>query len=131
MPNEKFPSGEGFRWGVGRALGGLGAAWQWGEITADLVRGHGGPWLNAAVTKGAASDPYLMTGYDKKTLKLTNHGAKPVRVTVLLDVAGDVRLDRPAVDADRVVEARAAEHVGFGQVADRGLRHERQCIPLW
>ncbi|MEY4133618.1 MAG: hypothetical protein RL592_1676, partial [Verrucomicrobiota bacterium] len=36
-------------------------------------------------------DPYLMTGYDKKTLKLANHGAKPVRVSVLLDVAGDGR----------------------------------------
>ena len=32
-----------------------------------------------------------MTGYDQKTLKLTNHGAKAVRVSVLLDVAGDGR----------------------------------------
>ena len=54
-------------------------------------RGFGGPWKNTTVQKGAPSDPYLMTGYDKKTLKLTNHGAKPVRVAVLLDVAGDGR----------------------------------------
>jgi hypothetical protein len=54
-------------------------------------RGFGGPWKNTTVQKGAPSDPYLMTGYDKKTLKLTNHGAKPVRVSVLLDVAGDGR----------------------------------------
>ena len=54
-------------------------------------RGFGGPWKNTAVQKGAPSDPYLMTGYDKKTLKLTNHGARPVRVSVQLDVAGDGR----------------------------------------
>jgi hypothetical protein len=54
-------------------------------------RGFGGPWKNTAVQKGAPSDPYLMTGYDRKSLKLTNHGAKPVRVSVLLDVAGDGR----------------------------------------
>ena len=54
-------------------------------------RGFGGPWKNTAVQKGTPSDPYLMTGYDQKTLKLTNHGAKAVRVSVLLDVAGDGR----------------------------------------
>ena len=54
-------------------------------------RGFGGPWKNTAVEAGKPSDPYLMTGYDKKTLKLTNHGAKPARVAVLLDVAGDGR----------------------------------------
>ena len=67
-------------------VGAADALWQLGK-----PRGHGGPWLNTAVQKGAPSDPYLMTGYDKKTLKLTNHGAKPVRVSVLLDVAGDGR----------------------------------------
>lgn len=60
--------------------------WQLGK-----PRGFGGPWKHTTVQKGAPSDPYLMTGYDKKTLKLTNHGAKPVRVSVLLDVAGDGR----------------------------------------
>ena len=73
----------------GKAAVWVGAAddlWQLGK-----PRGHGGPWLNTTVQKGAPSDPYLMTGYDKKTLKLTNHGAKPVRISVLLDVAGDGR----------------------------------------
>jgi len=60
--------------------------WQLGK-----PRGIGGPWKNTTVQKGIPSDPYLMTGYDKKTLKLTNHGAKAVRVSVLLDVAGDGR----------------------------------------
>ena len=73
----------------GKAAVWVGAAddlWKLGK-----PRGFGGPWKNTTVQKGAPSDPYLMTGYDKKTLKLTNHGAKPVRVAVLLDAAGDGR----------------------------------------
>jgi len=73
----------------GKAAVWAGAAddlWQLGK-----PRGFGGPWKNAAVRKGAPSDPYLMTGYDRKTLTLRNHGSKPVRVAVTLDVAGDGR----------------------------------------
>ena len=69
-------------------------------------RGFGGPWKNTAVQKGAPSDPYLMTGYDRKSLKLTNHGAKPVRVSVLLDVAGDGRST-----AYRTIEVPAGQEV--------------------
>ena len=69
-------------------------------------RGFGGPWKNTAVQKGTPSDPYLMTGYDKKTLKLTNHGAKPVRVSVLLDAAGDGR-----TSAYRTIEVAAGAEV--------------------
>ena len=54
-------------------------------------RGFGGPWKNSAVEAGKPSDPYLMTGYDKKRLTLENHGAEPVRITVELDAAGDGR----------------------------------------
>jgi len=75
--------------------------WQLGK-----PRGFGGPWKNTAVEKGTPSDPYLMTGYDKKTLKLTNHGAKPVRVAVLLDVAGDGR-----TSAYRTIEVPAGKEV--------------------
>lgn len=77
-----------------RSDDGLAAVW---VGTADDLwklgkpRGLGGPWKNTTVQQGTPSDPYLMTGYDRKTLKLTNHGAKPVRVAVLLDVAGDGR----------------------------------------
>jgi len=73
----------------GQAAVWVGAAddlWQLGK-----PRGQGGPWLKTTVAAGKPSDPYLMTGYDRKSLKLTNHGAKPVRVTALLDVAGDGR----------------------------------------
>ena len=88
----------------GKAAVWVGAAddlWKLGK-----PRGHGGPWLNTTVQKGAPSDPYLMTGYDKKSLKLTNHGAKAVRVTVLLDVAGDGRSS-----AYKVIEVPAGGEV--------------------
>ena len=88
----------------GKATVWVGAAddlWQLGK-----PRGHGGPWLNTAVLKGAPSDPYLMTGYDKKTLRLTNHGAKPVRVSMQLDVAGDGRSS-----AYKVIEVPAGGEV--------------------
>ena len=75
--------------------------WQLGK-----PRGQGGPWLNTAIQKGVPSDPYLMTGYDKKTLKLANHGAKAVRVSVLLDVAGDGRSS-----AYKVIEVPAGGEV--------------------
>jgi hypothetical protein len=45
--------------------GGIDDLWQLGKPV-----GHGGPWLNAAVKAGIPSDPYLMNGYDKKTLTL-------------------------------------------------------------
>jgi hypothetical protein len=75
--------------------------WQLGK-----PRGFGGPWKNTTVQKGIPSDPYLMTGYDKKSLKLANHGAKPVRVSVLLDVAGDGRSS-----AYKVIEVPAGGEV--------------------
>ena len=52
-------------------------------------RGQGGPWLKTAVAAGKPSDPYLMTGYDKKTLALKNEGAAESVITVEVDVAGD------------------------------------------
>ena len=54
-------------------------------------RGFGGPWKQTAVEAGKPSDPYLMTGYDKKRITLENHGEQPVRITVELDAAGDGR----------------------------------------
>jgi hypothetical protein len=90
----------------GRAAVWVGAAddlWKLGK-----PRGHGGPWLNTAVQKGAPSDPYLMTGYDRKRLTLTNHGREPARVTVQLDVAGDGRFS--AYREFTVAPGESAEH---------------------
>jgi hypothetical protein len=73
----------------GKAAVWVGAAddlWQLGK-----PRGHGGPWKNNAVGAGKPSDPYLMTGYDKKRLTLANHGDVETTITVELDMAGDGR----------------------------------------
>ena len=73
----------------GKAAVWVGAAddlWKLGK-----PRGHGGPWKQTAVNAGQPSDPYLMTGYDRKQLHLVNHGAVETTFTVELDAAGDGR----------------------------------------
>jgi hypothetical protein len=73
----------------GKAAVWVGAAddlWQLGK-----PRGYGGPWKNSDVIAGKPSDPYLMTGYDKKRLTLANHGEVETTITVELDAAGDGR----------------------------------------
>lgn len=47
--------------------------------------GQGGPWKESIVKKGIMSDPYLMTGYDKK--KLTLWADSDVKVTLWLSVS--------------------------------------------
>lgn len=53
--------------------------------------GTGGPWMNTWVYAGVKSDPYLMTGYDKKSLKLSHDQAETVVFTIEIDIsaAGD------------------------------------------
>ena len=46
--------------------------------------GVGGPWKNTSVKAGVVSDPYLMTGYDKKTLELT--ADKDCSITLEVDI---------------------------------------------
>lgn len=47
--------------------------------------GQGGPWKNCEVKRQVMSDPYLMTGYDKKTLTL--QADRDVKVTLWLSVS--------------------------------------------
>lgn len=47
--------------------------------------GQGGPWKESIVKKGIMSDPYLMTGYDKK--KLTLWADSDVKITLWLSVS--------------------------------------------
>ena len=73
-----------------------GAAAVWVGAADDLwklgkPRGHGGPWAKTAAKADVPSDPYLMTGYDRKTLSLENHSDDTVRITLELDAAGDGR----------------------------------------
>jgi hypothetical protein len=51
-------------------------------------RGTGGPWHNTSVRGGEPSAPYLMCGYNRKTLRLTADTAASVTVEVDVDASG-------------------------------------------
>jgi hypothetical protein len=74
-----------------RSEDGRGALWV-GQVE-DLwrlgkPRGRGGPWKDTAVEPGRPSDPYLMTGYDRKTLTLAHDAAGPVAFELEVDITG-------------------------------------------
>lgn len=48
--------------------------------------GTGGPWKNSAVKASVPSDPYLMTGYDKKTIALSHDAQKEVAFTIEVNI---------------------------------------------
>ncbi|MCC9606357.1 hypothetical protein LOC68_18270 [Blastopirellula sp. JC732] len=58
--------------------------WQLGKAV-----GRGGPWLDTKVAADVPSDPYLMNGFEKRTLTLSHKGDKPVKIRVEIDVTGD------------------------------------------
>lgn len=65
----------------------------WAGVIDDLwklgkPRGTGGPWKNTRTQAGQSSDPYLMTGYDRKTLTLRHDHATEVTITAEIDVDG-------------------------------------------
>ncbi|RRJ97041.1 hypothetical protein Ga0100231_008570 [Opitutaceae bacterium TAV4] len=65
----------------------------WFGRTDDLwnlgkPKGWGGPWWDDAVEAGAPSDPYLMTGFDKKVLHLSHDSNAAVTFTVEVDFLG-------------------------------------------
>ncbi len=57
--------------------------WKFGKPT-----GIGGPWLDSPVEAGEPSDPYLMTGFDKKTVSLSHEGDAALNVTLQVDITG-------------------------------------------
>lgn len=61
--------------------------WQWGKPA-----GWGGPWRKSPVRAGEPSDPFLMTGFDKKGLHLA--ADKPVTVDIEIDFLGDGTWER-------------------------------------
>jgi len=70
-----------------------GQAAVWVGVVDDLwafgkARGQGGPWKDTAVKAGQPSDAYLMTGFDKKRLTLSQSGAAAANVTLELDLTG-------------------------------------------
>ena len=58
--------------------------WQFGK-----PKGFGGVWRKADVKAGEPSDPYLMTGFDRKCLHLAHETDADVEFTVEVDFIGD------------------------------------------
>jgi hypothetical protein len=83
-------------------IGSVDDLWSFGKPA-----GQGGPWKNTAVNANEPSDPYLMTGYDRKRITLSHTSAHPVRIRVQIDLSGaghwveyaafDVPAGKPAV----------------------------------
>lgn len=65
-------------------LGALDSLSRWGKPT-----GTGSVWVRETVEAGAVSDPFLMTGFDKKGVHLANDGPQDTAVTLEVDVLGD------------------------------------------
>jgi len=57
--------------------------WQFGK-----PKGWGGPWWQTPVKANAPSDPYLMTGFDKKCLHLSHDAKHPVAFAIEVDFMG-------------------------------------------
>lgn len=66
---------------IGLWFGAIDDLWKFGK-----PRGKGGPWKDTAVKAGEASDPYLMTNYDKKTLNLKHDAKQPVSFAIEVDL---------------------------------------------
>ncbi|MEX0702093.1 MAG: hypothetical protein WD069_08350 [Planctomycetales bacterium] len=69
---------------AGLWLGDVDDLWKLGK-----PRGAGGPWRGTAVKRGARSDPYLMTGFDRKRLALAHDAREPVTFTIEVDFLRD------------------------------------------
>ena len=69
-----------------------GKAALWVGVADDLWKigkpvGFGGPWLRTDVKAGVPSDPYIMTGFDKKAVFID--ADRDVDITLELDITGD------------------------------------------
>ena len=65
-------------------LGGIDDLWKFGKPVGD-----GGPWFRSKVKAGIPSDPYLMTGYDRKTAWMSHQSREPVTFTLQVDLDGN------------------------------------------
>ena len=64
-------------------VGAIDDVWKLGK-----PRGVGGPWNKTAVSADVPSDPYLMNGFDHKSLSISNQGKAEVTFHVECDVSG-------------------------------------------
>ena len=70
-----------------------GTAAVWAGVIDELwklgkPRGQGGPWKNTQVEAGVPSDPYLMTGYDQKSVELNSDKDATIKLEVDIDGTG-------------------------------------------
>jgi hypothetical protein len=79
--NPRIVNGEGAGSTAAVWLGVVDDLWKYGK-----PRGHGGPWLNTPAKKGVPSDPYLMTGYDRKRVEIAS--AEGAGIALEIDVTG-------------------------------------------
>lgn len=64
-------------------FGNIDELWQMGKPS-----GWGGPWYKEDVPAGQASDPYLMTGFDRKVVHLTHQSPQTVKILIEVDLHG-------------------------------------------
>lgn len=86
LPELSLPAGEIVRSEDGKQRLWLGVSddlWQFGKPAGD-----GGPWKDTQVKANQPSDPYLMTGYDSKTLDLSHDLRATLKVRVEADITG-------------------------------------------
>ena len=77
-------------------------------------RGAGGPWRETPVPAGKTSDPYLMAGYDRKTLAISHDAPEAVTFTIEVDVLGNGTWVRYAtIDAPAGLETTHAFPAGY------------------
>jgi hypothetical protein len=65
-------------------FGNIDDLWSFGKPT-----GWGGPWWDTPVEADRPSDPFLMTGFDKKVVHFTHDSAQNVRFTLEVDFLGN------------------------------------------
>ncbi len=80
-------------------FGGIDDLWKLGKPV-----GVGGPWKHSNVRAGEPSDPYLMTGYDKKRLLLSTDRATEVTLEINFDHHGYYSYRKWKLDANQTVE---------------------------
>jgi hypothetical protein len=68
--------------GPGLWFGDIDDLWRMGK-----PRGKGGPWMNTPVDADIPSDPYLMAGYDHKSVIVSTDSPQPVKITIEVDPA--------------------------------------------
>ena len=64
-------------------VGAIDDLWKFGKPV-----GTGGPWFQNEVAAGTPSDPYLMAGYDRKTLTLSHESDETVKFEIQIDITG-------------------------------------------